>query len=63
MAITEPSCGSDSAAIRTTAKKDGDDYIINGEKIYVTSGERADAVVVWATLDKSLGRAAVNPLW
>ena len=38
MAITEPSCGSDSAAIRTTAKKDGDDYIINGEKIYVTSG-------------------------
>ena len=60
MAITEPSCGSDSAAIRTTAKKDGDDYIINGEKIYVTSGERADAVVVWATLDKSLGRAAIK---
>ena len=60
MAITEPSCGSDSAAIRTTAKKDGDDYIINGEKIYVTSGARADAVVVWATLDKSLGRAAIK---
>lgn len=60
MAITEPSCGSDSAAIRTTAKKDGDDYIINGEKIYVTSGERADAVVVWATLDKNLGRAAIK---
>jgi acyl-CoA dehydrogenase len=60
MAITEPSCGSDSAAIRTTAKKDGDDYILNGEKIFVTSGERADCVVVWATLDKNLGRAAIK---
>ena len=60
MAITEPGCGSDSAAITTTAVKDGDDYVINGEKIYVTSGERSDAVVVWATLDKSLGRAAIK---
>ncbi|WP_180043952.1 acyl-CoA dehydrogenase family protein [Acinetobacter sp. YH16039] len=60
MAITEPSCGSDSAAIRTTATKDGDHYILNGEKIFVTSGERADAVVVWATLDKKLGRAAIK---
>lgn len=60
MAITEPGCGSDSAAIRTTAVKDGDDYILNGEKIYVTSGERADCVVVWATLDKKLGRAAIK---
>lgn len=54
MAITEPNCGSDSAAIRTTATKDGDDYILNGEKIFVTSGERADAIVVWATLDKKI---------
>jgi len=60
MAITEPGCGSDSAAIRTTATKDGNDYILNGEKIFVTSGERADAVVVWATLDKKLGRAAIK---
>lgn len=60
MAITEPGCGSDSAAIRTLAVKDGDDYIINGEKIYVTSGDRADAVVVWATLDRKLGRAAIK---
>lgn len=60
MAITEPGCGSDSAAIRTTATKDGDHYILNGEKIYVTSGERADCVVVWATLDKNLGRAAIK---
>ncbi|WP_332641917.1 acyl-CoA dehydrogenase family protein [Aeromicrobium sp.] len=60
MAITEPSFGSDSAAITTTAVKDGDAYILNGEKIFVTSGERADSVVVWATLDKSLGRAAIK---
>lgn len=60
MAITEPDTGSDSANIRTTATKDGDDYVINGEKIFVTAGERSDAVVVWATLDKSLGRAAIK---
>jgi len=60
MAITEPGAGSDSAAITTTAVKDGDHYILNGEKIFVTSGERANAVVVWASLDKSLGRAAIK---
>ena len=60
MAITEPGVGSDSANIRTTAVKDGDDYVINGEKIYVTSGERADHIVVWATLDRDLGRAAIK---
>ena len=60
MAITEPNCGSDSAAIRTTATKDGEDYILNGEKIFVTSGDRADAIVVWATLDKKLGRSAIK---
>ena len=52
MAITEPGTGSDSANIRTTAVLDGDEYVLNGEKIFVTSGERSDAVVVWATLDK-----------
>lgn len=60
MAITEPGCGSDSAAIRTTAKLDGDHYVLNGEKIYVTAGDRADLVVVWATLDRNLGRAAIK---
>lgn len=60
MAITEPDCGSDSAAIRTTAIKDGTDYILNGEKIFVTSGQRADSIVVWATLDPKLGRAAIK---
>jgi acyl-CoA dehydrogenase len=60
MAITEPGTGSDSANIQTTARLDGDEYVIDGEKIYVTSGERCDAVVVWATLDRSLGRAAIK---
>jgi acyl-CoA dehydrogenase len=60
MAITEPDTGSDSGAIRTTAVRDGDHYILNGEKIFVTSGERADCVVVWATLDRSLGKAAIK---
>lgn len=60
MAITEPGFGSDSAQVSTTAVKDGDEYVLNGEKIFVTSGDRADSVVVWATLDKSLGRAAIK---
>jgi acyl-CoA dehydrogenase len=60
MAITEPSFGSDSSAVSTTAVLDGDDYVINGEKIYVTAGGRSNAVVVWATLDKSRGRAAIK---
>jgi acyl-CoA dehydrogenase len=60
MAITEPGAGSDSAAITTTARRDGDFYVLDGEKIYVTAGGRCDAVVVWATLDRSKGRAAIK---
>src|SRR2546421_1864062 len=62
MAITEPEAGSDSAAIRTTAKYDEetDEYVLNGEKIFVTSGDRADLIVVWASLDPSQGRAAIK---
>ena len=60
MAITEPEAGSDSASIRTTARLDGDEYVLNGEKIYVTSGDRAELIVVWATVDRSAGRAAIK---
>jgi acyl-CoA dehydrogenase len=60
MAITEPGAGSDSANIVTTARLDGDEWVLNGEKIYVTAGSRADAVVVWATLDRNLGRSAIK---
>jgi acyl-CoA dehydrogenase len=60
MAITEPGFGSDSAAVTTTAVLDGDHYVLNGEKIFVTAGGRCDAVVVWASLDRSKGRAAIK---
>ncbi len=66
MAITEPEAGSDSAAIRTTARLDEDtdpahpEYVLNGEKIFVTSGDRADLIVVWASLDRDQGRAAIK---
>jgi acyl-CoA dehydrogenase len=62
MAITEPEAGSDSAAIRTTARydEDTDEYVLNGEKIFVTSGDRAELIVIWATLDPSQGRAAIK---
>jgi acyl-CoA dehydrogenase len=62
MAITEPGCGSDSSAIRTTAvlDKEANEWVLNGEKIFVTAGERCNGVVVWATLDKSKGRPAIK---
>jgi acyl-CoA dehydrogenase len=62
MAITEPGCGSDSSAVRTTAEldKEKNEWILNGEKIFVTAGQFCDSVVIWATLDKSQGRAAIK---
>lgn len=55
LAITEPNAGSDVAAISTTAKKDGDNYILNGSKIFITNGNIADFILVCAYTDKSLG--------
>jgi len=65
MAITEPGCGSDSAAITTTAVREGDQWVLNGTKIFCTSGQRAleksdGFVVVWATVDKAAGRAGIK---
>ncbi|MDJ0869482.1 MAG: acyl-CoA dehydrogenase family protein [Myxococcota bacterium] len=62
MAITEPGCGSDPSRVAMTAVLDEatDEWILNGEKIFVTTGCRADGVVVWATLDKSAGRAGIK---
>jgi acyl-CoA dehydrogenase len=65
MAITEPGAGSDAAAIQTTARLDGDHWVLNGTKIFCTAGEGASQVeggfvVVWATLDKSAGRAGIK---
>lgn len=60
MSITEPGAGSDTKAIQTTAELDGDEWIINGDKIFVTTGIRCEGVVVWATVDKSAGRAGIK---
>jgi acyl-CoA dehydrogenase len=65
MAMTETGCGSDTSAISTTAVRDGDEWVLNGEKIFVTCGKRAmenpeGVVVVWATVDKSAGRAGMK---
>jgi len=60
MSITEPGCGSDSKAVQTTAELDGDEWVLNGDKIFVTTGIRADGVVVWASIDKSAGRAGIK---
>jgi acyl-CoA dehydrogenase len=62
MAITEPGCGSDPSRVSTTAVLDEetDEWVINGEKIFVTSGIRAQGVVIWATIDKSAGRAGIK---
>jgi len=60
MAITEPGCGSDPSLVRTTATLDGDEWVLNGEKIFVTTGCRAEGVIVWATIDRAAGRAGIK---
>jgi acyl-CoA dehydrogenase len=51
LAVTEPSGGSDVAALRTTARREGDDYVVNGEKTFITSGMRADVYTVAVRTD------------
>ncbi|MPZ93827.1 MAG: acyl-CoA dehydrogenase [Propionibacteriales bacterium] len=53
--ITEPGAGSDAKAIRTTARKDGGDWVINGEKTFITRGNEADFAMVFAVTDGDLG--------
>lgn len=60
MAITEPGSGSDAGSITTTAELDGDEWVLNGEKIFVTCADRCDAVVVWANVDPSAGKAGIK---
>ncbi|MGM1059935.1 acyl-CoA dehydrogenase family protein [Saccharothrix sp. Mg75] len=54
-AITEPGAGSDAKAIRTSARKDGGDWVINGEKTFITQGNEADFVMVFAVTDREKG--------
>lgn len=54
-ALTEPGAGSDAAAIRATAKRDGGDYVLNGSKVFITNAMEAELLIVLASLDLSLG--------
>ncbi len=56
-AMTEPGAGSDVAGIRTTARKDGDGWILNGAKCFIGNASRSDWILVWATVDPTAGRA------
>ncbi len=57
-AVTEPQAGSDVKGLRTTAKRDGDEWVINGSKVFITNGGIADVTVVVATVDPALGHRA-----
>src|SRR3989304_7672633 len=60
IAITEPGAGSDVSAMQSTAVREGDAYRINGNKIFITTGEKASTVVVFASVDRGKGRAGVS---
>ena len=55
IAMTEPGAGSDLQAVHTTALRDGDDYLVNGQKTFITNGQNADLVIVVAKTDPSAG--------
>jgi len=59
-AATEPNAGSDLGAMRTTAELKGDNYIINGDKTFITSGPEAGIIIVFAVTDKSLGSKGIS---
>lgn len=58
--LTEPNSGSDAASLKTTAVRDGDHYILNGRKCWVTNGGYGDVFVVFATVDRSLGAKGIT---
>lgn len=58
--LSEPGAGSDTSGLATTATRDGDAWVINGSKMYCSLGAIADYIVVFATVDKSLGRAGIK---
>jgi alkylation response protein AidB-like acyl-CoA dehydrogenase len=62
-ALTEPHTGSDAAALRTTATRDGDEYVINGTKQFITSGKHGDVAIVMAVTDKAAGKKGISAFW
>ncbi len=62
-ALTEPHAGSDASALRTTARRDGDYYVLNGVKQFITSGKNADVCIVMAVTDKAAGKRGISAFW
>lgn len=60
IAMTEPGTGSDLKAVRTTAKREGDNYIINGQKTFITNGQNADLIIVVCKTDPDLGAKGIS---
>ena len=58
--LTEPNAGTDSAAQQTTAEKDGDNYILNGAKVFITNGGEADVYIIFTMTDKSKGNRGIS---
>lgn len=59
-ALTEPDAGTDASGQKTVAVKDGDDYILNGSKIFITNGKYADTYIVFAMTDKAQGTRGIS---
>ena len=59
-ALTEPEAGSDASALRTSAKKDGENYVLNGNKIFISNGGHAHLYTVFATVDRTLGSKGIT---
>jgi len=62
-ALTESHTGSDASALRTTAVRDGDSYVINGSKQFITSGKYGDVAIVLAVTDKDAGKRGISAFW
>jgi len=61
--LTEPHAGSDASTLRTTATRDGDHYVLNGVKQFITSGKHADVAIVLAVTDKAAGKKGISAFW
>jgi alkylation response protein AidB-like acyl-CoA dehydrogenase len=62
-ALTEPHTGSDASALRTTAVREGDEYVLNGTKQFITSGKYGDVAIVMAVTDKAAGKRGISAFW
>jgi alkylation response protein AidB-like acyl-CoA dehydrogenase len=62
-ALTEPHTGSDASALRTTAVRDGNEYVINGTKQFITSGKYGDVAIVMAVTSKAAGKKGISAFW